>query len=573
MLGKKLRAARYLRPWNKALAQFLLEGLPYLDYPSTLQFYETITPDLDRDSAALLAANDRFYLLTSVLHRPDALHPWLFERCREVEFAPYDHLDLWARGHYKSTFITFAGSIQEMLDDPDITIGIFSHTAAAAGVFLGQIMRELSSNEDLKGLFPDILYENPERDAMRWSIKEGIIIRRVSNPKEATIEAHAIMPSPTGRHFRILLFDDIIEAKAVSNPEMVRKVTSAWELSDNLGSGKKTRKIYAGTRYSFGDTYGIMLERNAVTPRIYPATDDGKLTGKPVFLDQATWNDKKNTQRSTVAAQMLQNPLAGQENTFRAEWFRPYAARPRTLNVYIMGDPSKGSNKKSDRTAIAVVGIDSAGNKYLLDGYRHRMTLSERWSSLKNLWKHWSKQPGVLYVKVGYERYGQQTDQEYFEERMNAERIHFPIEELSWVKEGNQSKKDRVERLEPDFRNGRFFLPGLIHYPGSGRCLWSIDTEKQTVAPRPLVAPTRQMVQLDASGEGNRVAGPVKRIDEDQHAYDLTLALMEEMTFFPFAPKDDLVDAVSRIYDMDPVPPTLFEDVAASRDYMVTEDA
>src|SRR5258705_5293124 len=83
------------------------------------------------------------------------------------------------------------------------------------------------------------------------------------------------------------------------------------------------------------------------------------------------------TQKSTVAAQMLLNPLAGSENSFSMSSIRQYDVIPTIMNVYIMIDPSKGRGARSDRTAIIVIGIDTAGNKFLLDGYAHRMRLSE----------------------------------------------------------------------------------------------------------------------------------------------------------------------------------------------------
>jgi hypothetical protein len=54
-------------------------------------------------------------LLRYGLGRTDAHNQWVFDRCLEVQASPDGHLDLWAREHYKSTIITFALSIQDIL--------------------------------------------------------------------------------------------------------------------------------------------------------------------------------------------------------------------------------------------------------------------------------------------------------------------------------------------------------------------------------------------------------------------------------------------------------------------------
>lgn len=62
-----------------------------------VDWYELIRDAHGNDGVRWLGRNDRFYLLTVLLHRFDALNQWLYERCREVEGCPDDHLDLWAR--------------------------------------------------------------------------------------------------------------------------------------------------------------------------------------------------------------------------------------------------------------------------------------------------------------------------------------------------------------------------------------------------------------------------------------------------------------------------------------------
>lgn len=563
-----LRATRYSDEKLPAPVRRILEHRDhlYFSYDKAHRFYQKYVRKLDNKGKALLGCNDRFFLLVFLLGRKDADNEWLYYRCREVELDPDGYLDLWARYHYKSTIITFAGIIQELLTDPNLTVGIFSVTAKIATKFLEQIKREFESNYKLARLYADVIWDNPTKEAPKWSVGEGIILKRTSNPKEPSVGAHGLVDGmPTGSHYGLLVYDDVVTPESVTTPEMIKKTTEMWELSDNLGVGEKTRKWHIGTRYSFGDTYGVILGRNILKVRLYPATHNGKLEGRPVFLSMEHWEKTKNTQRSTVAAQMLQNPLGGKEQTFDPRTFRAYEVRPSILNVYIMGDPSKGSSATSDRTAIAVVGIDIHGNKYLLDGFRHRMSLSESWQALKSLYLKWTMTPGVQMVRVGWERYGMQRDIEIFTEYQRNEQIAFEIKELAWPQQGQHSKKSRVERLEPDMRNGKFFFPAIIHEDIKGDQLWSVDPDKSMILKRPLPngRKTRNMEKMIAAGQGHRCAHPIRRLDEDKKQYDLTSALIEEMLFFPFAPKDDLVDATSRIYDMDPISPSMWEDQIA----------
>jgi hypothetical protein len=363
-------------------------------------------PNIDDSFIRTLAQLDRFYLAVFICNRHDMLHPWIYERCREVELNRDSHLDLWARFHYKSSIITFLGSIQEILCNPDITIGLLSFSARQAKPFLRQIMQEFDSNEKLKQLFPDILWEKPRLQAPKWAENEGICVKRYANPKEQTIEAHGLVDGqPTGRHFDLIIYDDVVVQESVTTPEQIKKTTTQWELSLNLGSTHNPRYQYAGTRYSYGDTYGTILQRAAVKPRIHPATVDGTMEGETVFLALERWEEiKKTTSTYTVACQQLLNPIAGSDVSFKEEWWNEWEIRPYTLNVYIMCDPAHSRKKESNRTAIAVVGIDANYNKFLLDGVCHRLSLSERWNSIKTLRTKWKRAPGIREVKIGYEK-------------------------------------------------------------------------------------------------------------------------------------------------------------------------
>ena len=151
-----------------------------------------------------LALNDLFFLLVYVLGVDFANNDWVFARCREVQEEPDGFLDIWSREHFKSTVITFALTIQDILCDPTITVGIFSFNRPIAKAFMRQIKWQFESNQKLKDLFPDILYQEPEKESPMWSEDNGIVVKRSSDPKEATIEAWGVEDSqPTSKHFRL----------------------------------------------------------------------------------------------------------------------------------------------------------------------------------------------------------------------------------------------------------------------------------------------------------------------------------------------------------------------------------
>ncbi len=468
-----------------------------------------LAADATRRGPAALAAvqaelgrRDLFYLLTRLMGRADMDRDWLFERCREVQAAPDGHLDLWAREHYKSTIITFGQTVRDILNDPEITVGVFSHSRPVAKDFLGQIKHEFEHNDLLQRLYPDVLWAAPRRQAPVWSLDKGIVVRRRGNPKEATVEAWGLVDGqPTGKHFRLLVYDDVVTRESVTTPEMIAKVTECWALSLNLGASG-----------------------GAAVPRIHPATADGAPDGSPVLLSPAALAEKRRQMGPYVfGCQMLLNPAADTAQGFRAEWLRRYVPGPASpagsagpagpagvrpaspaasrlarwghCNRYLLVDPAGERKKGSDYTVMLVVGLAPDGNRYLLDGVRDRLNLTGRAAALFRLHRAWRP------LATGYEKYGMQADIEHVRAEQERRNYRFDILPLG----GPMPKKDRIRRLVPEFEQGRMLLPHRLPF-------------------------------MDAEG---------KRRDLAREFVD------EEYLAFPVSRHDDMLDCLARILDPD----------------------
>lgn len=441
---------------------------------------------------------DLFFLLVYGLKRTDADRDWVFERCRDVQDAPDDHLDLWARGHYKSTIITFALTIQEILKDPEVTVGIFSHTRPIAKAFLRQIKREFETNNLLRDLFPDIIWKDPKGQSPKWSEDEGLTVQRKTNPKEATIEAWGLVDGqPTSKHYKLMVYDDVVTRESVTTPDMIQKVTEAWELSRNLVS-EHSRTRYIGTRYHFNDSYRTIMDRG-ITARIHKATQDGTVEGEPVLLSrEAIASKRRDMGPYTFACQMLQDPKADETQGFREGWIQSYANADRgVMNVCILVDAASEKKKGSDYTAIWVLGFGPDQNIYALDIIRDRLSLTQRAGKVFELHRKYKPVDAV-----GYEKYGMMADVEFLRMEMERRTYRFNVTELG----GSQPKNDRIKRLVPYFEAKRVWLP---------QKLYKTDYQGRTV--------------------------------------DLVSSFIEEeYKAFPVGLHDDMLDSLARVFDLYP---------------------
>lgn len=377
-------------------------------------------------------------------------------------------LDLWSREHYKTAIISFGKSIQDILashgDEPiskygrEVCIGLFSHNRALAKRLLRQIKFELESNTKLKEWFPDVLWSNPAKESPKWSEDDGIVVKRKSNPAEATVEAWGVVDAqPIGKHFPILVYDDVVVPESVTTPEMMQKTSDMLSLSYALGADGGVKR-FIGTRYHQNDAYKTIIDRGTAKPRIRLLTKDGTADGEPVLRSKEWVAEKRRDMGPYIfGAQMLQNPAADKSHGFNPDWIRYHDGIHRHgMNVIMLFDPAGSKNKKSDYTAGWVLGLAPDENIYVLDMIRDRLNLTQR----AKLVMDWHKKyKPVRNNGVRYEKYGLQADIEHIQSVQREQNYRFEITEVG----GSTPKNDRIKRLIPYFEQGRIFLPRSLH--------------------------------------------------------------------------------------------------------------
>lgn len=413
---------------------------------------------------------DLFFFSYFVLGLKILNHPWIVQRIYEVqdsiEKGVIKTMELWCRGHFKSTILTYCLPLWLVAKSPEERVGIFSHTRQKArGAFLGRIKSTLERNEILRTVWSDVFYMNPESEASRHSLLEGITVKRRGDYSDQTFEAWGVIERmPTGSHFTVLIMDDLVTQEAVSTYEQRMKVKKGYQLAQNLVDENHI-EIVVGTFYHYDDLYVHIRSLGEHVVRTYPGEKQdelGRWTGEGFYWSKEVLEQKKRSMGTYVFnCQVRLDPVPEEEQTFKREWLEYWRAYPNPMNIYILVDPAgsktKGNKREIDYTVMWVVGLGPDKTRYILDCIRDQLSLPERFKALWYLYKKWGPE---RVKKIGYEKFGKDSDIEHIEEKAKEKGVRLPIVAV----QSHVPKPSRIAWLLPRFEEKQILIPEAIYY-------------------------------------------------------------------------------------------------------------
>lgn len=177
----------------------------------------------------------------------------------QLDNAPYQKIEM-PRETGKTTLLTEALTIQDICRNPNISIMLVNEKEQTARDFLSEIKHQLTNNEFLRALFPEIIPK--DLNDTTWS-GARIIVNRTSGRKEPTVFVIGEGGTVTGLHPDHIRCDDIISREAMENARagswQIMHQVNRWnhQLVPLLNSNAEPFPsiLWLGTRWYHNDCY------------------------------------------------------------------------------------------------------------------------------------------------------------------------------------------------------------------------------------------------------------------------------------------------------------------------------
>lgn len=245
-----------------------------------VQFREAAEKDLFVFAKGVLGL-DR---LTTSLHKPCAAFL--------MQTPPYRKMLLLPRDHLKTSICSRTLPIHMLIqpkegniympgkDGSEFRILLAAKTATNAQHQLRWIEARYETCDILQALWPHKVWVNARKESRKWSEAEMMVRRKVDYP-EASIETIGVGGKVTGRHYDIMIKDDLIDIED-ANSEIVMRSAIEWHQASRalMDDPDKSLEYILGTRWAVYDLYQEIIDNDQTVERIVRSAIEG---GKPIF--------------------------------------------------------------------------------------------------------------------------------------------------------------------------------------------------------------------------------------------------------------------------------------------------
>ena len=358
----------------------------------------------------------------------DVCNWWIREDARTHQ------LLLFPRDHGKSRLVAYRAA-WELTRNPILRILYISATSNLAEKQLGFIKGILTSKV-YRRYWPEHVNKEEGKRA-KWTTTEIELdhpSRKIENVREPSIFTGGLTTSLTGLHCDIAILDDTVVYENAYTGEGRQKVRSQYSLLSSI-EGAEALEWVVGTRYHPIELYNDLIqmvedtydeEGNKVGEQpIYevfesPVEDLGDGTGEFLWprqqrkdgkwfgFDQKILAKKRGQylDKGQFRAQYYNDPTDPDNVPVGSDKFQYFDRKflkqedghwkykEERLNVFAAVDFAFSLSKRADYTAMVVIGIDNAGNIYILDidrfktdrisvYFEHILNLNTKWGFRK----------------------------------------------------------------------------------------------------------------------------------------------------------------------------------------------
>lgn len=284
---------------------------------------------------------------------------------------------LSARDHGKTYFFDFAYPIYQAIKNPNECGYIFSATQPQAEEILGRIKREIETN-------PKLQYLKPKKQSA-WGSK------KITLTNHHTIFARGFLSRVRGAHPVWIVVDDgLNDETAYSETVRLKQNDYFFNAISNM-IVPEGQLIVVGTPFHLRDLYGELKDNSEYFYKEYPAeTNPGKEDNIVLWPDRydsirlATKAREIGTIR--YAREFLVTPVSDEMSLFPSYLFKgsPVEQFNITLGMPLSYWEDKGieqfmgvdfamsSSVQADYTVICILGLDSMGNRWLVEMFRDK---------------------------------------------------------------------------------------------------------------------------------------------------------------------------------------------------------